>query len=81
MVEQIHEVLCVIVRLYATSEIEGVLPTAVLYDIAKFAECVKCLDMNFDAQADFQVTRYQNSSKDLHISESAAGNGENQAIL
>jgi hypothetical protein len=38
MVEQIHEILCVVVKLYSTSEVKGVLPTALLYDIAKFTE-------------------------------------------
>jgi hypothetical protein len=38
MVEQIHEILCAIIKLYSISEIAGVLPTAMLYDIAKFAE-------------------------------------------
>ncbi|KAJ7256104.1 hypothetical protein C8J57DRAFT_1473124, partial [Mycena rebaudengoi] len=32
----IHEILCIIVQLDSTSEIRGVLPTALLYDIAKF---------------------------------------------
>ncbi|KAJ7265635.1 hypothetical protein C8J57DRAFT_1718273 [Mycena rebaudengoi] len=35
---QIHEILCIIVQLHSTSEIKGVLPTALLYDIAKFTE-------------------------------------------
>jgi hypothetical protein len=38
MMEQIHEILCIIVQLHSTSEIKGILPTALLYDIAKFAE-------------------------------------------
>ncbi|KAJ7261958.1 hypothetical protein C8J57DRAFT_1232093 [Mycena rebaudengoi] len=38
MVEQIHEILCTIAKLCSTSEIKGVLPTALLYDIAKFSE-------------------------------------------
>jgi hypothetical protein len=38
MVEQIHEILCAIVKLYTTSEANGVLPTATVYDIAKFTE-------------------------------------------
>ncbi|KAJ7273933.1 P-loop containing nucleoside triphosphate hydrolase protein [Mycena rebaudengoi] len=41
MVEQIHEVLCTIVKLYSTSEITGVLSTALLYDIAKFLEALQ----------------------------------------
>jgi hypothetical protein len=36
--EYIHAILCTIVKLYSTSEINGVLPTALLYDIAKFTE-------------------------------------------
>ncbi|KAJ7253873.1 hypothetical protein C8J57DRAFT_1473713 [Mycena rebaudengoi] len=40
MVEQIHEILCAITTLCSTSEIKGVLATAVLYDIAKFTEYV-----------------------------------------
>ncbi|KAJ7280609.1 P-loop containing nucleoside triphosphate hydrolase protein, partial [Mycena rebaudengoi] len=41
MVEQIHEVLCTITTLCSTSEIKGVLPTALLYDIAKFTETLQ----------------------------------------
>ncbi|KAJ7261969.1 hypothetical protein C8J57DRAFT_1471260 [Mycena rebaudengoi] len=41
MVEQIHEILCTIAKLCSTSEIKGVLPTAVLYDIAKFSETLQ----------------------------------------
>ncbi|KAJ7240903.1 hypothetical protein C8J57DRAFT_1561900 [Mycena rebaudengoi] len=41
MVEQIHEILCAITSLCSTSEIKGVLPTALLYDIAKFAETLQ----------------------------------------
>jgi hypothetical protein len=40
MVEQIHEILCIIATLCSKSEIKGVLPRALLYDIAKFAEYV-----------------------------------------
>jgi hypothetical protein len=36
--EQIHEILCIILKLHAASEVKGVLPTAILYDIAKFTE-------------------------------------------
>jgi hypothetical protein len=38
IVEHIHEILCIIVQLHSTSKIKGVLPTALLYDIAKFTE-------------------------------------------
>ncbi|KAJ7265581.1 hypothetical protein C8J57DRAFT_1620523 [Mycena rebaudengoi] len=41
MVEQIHEILCAITTLCSTSEIKGVLPTALLYDIAKFTETLQ----------------------------------------
>ncbi|KAJ7264352.1 hypothetical protein C8J57DRAFT_414126 [Mycena rebaudengoi] len=41
--EHIHEILCIIVQLHATSEIKGVLPMAVLYDIAKFTEALEKL--------------------------------------
>ncbi|KAJ7280848.1 hypothetical protein C8J57DRAFT_1711819 [Mycena rebaudengoi] len=41
MVEQIHEILCAITSLCSTSEIKGVLPTALLYDIAKFTEILQ----------------------------------------
>ncbi|KAJ7206182.1 hypothetical protein C8J57DRAFT_1615066 [Mycena rebaudengoi] len=37
----IHEILCIIVQLDSTSEIRGVLPTALLYDIAKFTESLE----------------------------------------
>jgi hypothetical protein len=38
ILEHIHEILCIIVQLDSTSEIRGVLPTSLLYDIAKFTE-------------------------------------------
>ncbi|KAJ7261930.1 hypothetical protein C8J57DRAFT_1513713 [Mycena rebaudengoi] len=41
MVEEIHEILCTIAMLCSTSEIKGVLPTALLYDIAKFSELLQ----------------------------------------
>ncbi|KAJ7203224.1 hypothetical protein C8J57DRAFT_1735354 [Mycena rebaudengoi] len=43
IMEHIHEILCIIVQLDSTSEIRGVLPTAVLYDIAKFTEALEKL--------------------------------------
>ncbi|KAJ7271592.1 hypothetical protein C8J57DRAFT_1601135 [Mycena rebaudengoi] len=41
MIEQIHEIMCTIIMLYSTSEIGGVLPPEVLYDIAKFVEALQ----------------------------------------
>ncbi|KAJ7095551.1 P-loop containing nucleoside triphosphate hydrolase protein, partial [Mycena epipterygia] len=41
MVEQIHEILCAIIHLYSESATDGVLPPALLYDIAKFAETLQ----------------------------------------
>ncbi|KAJ7252445.1 hypothetical protein C8J57DRAFT_1474117 [Mycena rebaudengoi] len=41
MVEQIHEILCAIISLCSLSEIKGVLPMALLYDIAKFTETLQ----------------------------------------
>jgi hypothetical protein len=38
MIQDIHEILCTIVKLYAMPENQGVLPTNLLYDIAKFTE-------------------------------------------
>jgi hypothetical protein len=38
IIEHIHEILCNILKLYQSSEIDGVIPTALLYDIAKFTE-------------------------------------------
>ncbi|KAJ7246958.1 hypothetical protein C8J57DRAFT_1674427 [Mycena rebaudengoi] len=43
IMEQIHEILCIIVQLHSTSEIKGVLPTTLLYDIAKFTEALEKL--------------------------------------
>ncbi|KAJ7265589.1 hypothetical protein C8J57DRAFT_1718250 [Mycena rebaudengoi] len=43
IMEQIHEILCIIAQLHSTSEIEGVLPTTLLYDIAKFTETLEKL--------------------------------------
>ncbi|KAJ7257454.1 hypothetical protein C8J57DRAFT_1516916 [Mycena rebaudengoi] len=43
ILEQIHEILCIIVQLHSTSEIKGVVPTALLYDIAKFTEALQKL--------------------------------------
>ncbi|KAJ6617666.1 hypothetical protein B0H10DRAFT_1948170 [Mycena sp. CBHHK59/15] len=41
MVENIHETLCLIIDLYTTSQTNGVLPPALLYDIGKFAETLQ----------------------------------------
>ncbi|KAJ7262045.1 P-loop containing nucleoside triphosphate hydrolase protein [Mycena rebaudengoi] len=41
IVEQIHEILGTVVTLHSTSEIKGVLPTALLDDIAKFTEILE----------------------------------------
>ncbi|KAJ7201759.1 hypothetical protein C8J57DRAFT_1736027, partial [Mycena rebaudengoi] len=43
IMEQIHEILCIIIRIHSTSEIKGVLPTALLYEIAKFTEALEKL--------------------------------------
>ncbi|KAJ7255982.1 hypothetical protein C8J57DRAFT_1517737 [Mycena rebaudengoi] len=43
IMEQIHEILCIIVQLHSTSEIKGVLPITLLYDIAKFTEALEKL--------------------------------------
>ncbi|KAJ7200265.1 P-loop containing nucleoside triphosphate hydrolase protein [Mycena rebaudengoi] len=43
IMEHIHEILCIIVQLLSTSEIKGILPTALLYDIAKFTEALEKL--------------------------------------
>ncbi|KAJ7219835.1 hypothetical protein C8J57DRAFT_1536996 [Mycena rebaudengoi] len=50
MVEQIHEVLCTIVKLHSTSEVTGVLSTALLYDIAKFTEVLQKVFVFLKAQ-------------------------------
>lgn len=39
MVEHIHEILCAIVKLYSQSQMDGMLPPALLYDIGQFARC------------------------------------------
>ncbi|KAJ7260200.1 hypothetical protein C8J57DRAFT_1471812 [Mycena rebaudengoi] len=43
IIEQIHEILCIIVKLHSTSEINGILPTTLLYVIAKFTEALEKL--------------------------------------
>ncbi|KAJ7247057.1 hypothetical protein C8J57DRAFT_1724691 [Mycena rebaudengoi] len=43
ILEHIHEILYIIVQLDSTLEIRGVLPTALLYDIAKFTEALEKL--------------------------------------
>ncbi|KAJ7270291.1 P-loop containing nucleoside triphosphate hydrolase protein, partial [Mycena rebaudengoi] len=43
IMEQIHEMLCIIVQLHSTLEIKGVLPTALLDDIKKFTEALETL--------------------------------------
>ncbi|KAJ7248825.1 hypothetical protein C8J57DRAFT_1672697, partial [Mycena rebaudengoi] len=43
IMEHIHEILCIIIQLHSTSEIKGVLPAALLYDIAKFTEALEKL--------------------------------------
>ncbi|KAJ7123298.1 hypothetical protein C8R43DRAFT_959103 [Mycena crocata] len=41
MIEQIHEILCAIIHLYLTTEIGGVLPPPVLYDVANITETLQ----------------------------------------
>ncbi|KAJ7278980.1 hypothetical protein C8J57DRAFT_1573985 [Mycena rebaudengoi] len=41
IMEHIHGILCIIVQLHSTSEVKGILPMTLLYDIAKFTECVQ----------------------------------------
>ncbi|KAJ7336860.1 hypothetical protein DFH08DRAFT_813172 [Mycena albidolilacea] len=41
MVEEIHEILCLIIHLYSEAESAGTLPTVVLSDIAKFTETLQ----------------------------------------
>ncbi|KAJ7289589.1 hypothetical protein C8J57DRAFT_433284, partial [Mycena rebaudengoi] len=43
IMEQIHEIFCIIVQLHSTSEIKGVLPMTLLSDIAKFTEALEKL--------------------------------------
>ncbi|KAJ7231429.1 P-loop containing nucleoside triphosphate hydrolase protein [Mycena rebaudengoi] len=43
IIKHIHEILCIIVQLNSTSELKGVLPMALLYDIAKFTEALEKL--------------------------------------
>ncbi|KAJ7240962.1 hypothetical protein C8J57DRAFT_1562023 [Mycena rebaudengoi] len=50
IVEQIHEILCTITTLVSTSEIKGMLPTALLYDIAKFTETLQKIFILLKAQ-------------------------------
>ncbi|KAJ7252166.1 hypothetical protein C8J57DRAFT_1718391 [Mycena rebaudengoi] len=50
MVEQIHEIFCIIATLCSKSEIKGVLPRALLYDIAKFAETLQKIFTFLQAQ-------------------------------
>ncbi|KAJ7263712.1 hypothetical protein C8J57DRAFT_1230912 [Mycena rebaudengoi] len=40
-VAKIHEIMGILVKLHATSENKGVLPTALLYDIAKFTQILE----------------------------------------
>lgn len=40
MVEHIHEIIGAVIHLYSKNETNGMLPTALLYDIAKFTESV-----------------------------------------
>jgi hypothetical protein len=77
MLEQIHEILCAITSLCATSEIKGVLPTAILYDIAKFTEYV-IIVFFWMARSE---TFWQNTSEDRHLSQSTAENGKDQATV
>lgn len=49
MVEDIHEIITTIIHLYSQTETDGVLPPAVLYDMAKFTEYVHdCAVFRFD---------------------------------
>ncbi|KAJ7263871.1 P-loop containing nucleoside triphosphate hydrolase protein, partial [Mycena rebaudengoi] len=51
MVQQIHEILCIIIKLYATAEVEGtLLPTSLFYDIAKFTETLQTVFTSLKTQ-------------------------------
>jgi HD superfamily phosphohydrolase YqeK len=78
MVQQIHEILGTVVKLHSTSEIRGVLPTALLHDIAKFTEYVK---LQSSASSSCTETLLKNHREGLHTSETAAEYGENQTII
>ncbi|KAJ7262367.1 P-loop containing nucleoside triphosphate hydrolase protein, partial [Mycena rebaudengoi] len=41
MAERIHEVLCIIIRLCSSAETDGMLPPALLYDIARFSNTME----------------------------------------
>ncbi|KAJ7480805.1 hypothetical protein FB451DRAFT_1394867 [Mycena latifolia] len=39
LVEQIHELMSAVLTVYQATQIDGILPPAILHDISKFAEC------------------------------------------
>ncbi|KAJ7480777.1 hypothetical protein FB451DRAFT_1556305, partial [Mycena latifolia] len=53
LVEQIHELMSAVLTVYQTTQIDGILPPAVLHDISKFAECLNNIDSCLKAQQGF----------------------------
>jgi hypothetical protein len=74
IVEQIHEILCIVVHLYSEVETDGALPTVLLYDIAKFAEYVPFFFLN-------EILSSQHTAKNIRLSENAAGDGQDQTAF
>ncbi|KAJ7761370.1 hypothetical protein B0H16DRAFT_1884352 [Mycena metata] len=50
IVRQIHEILCVILRLYSATGVAGNLPPGILYDIRKFTHCLQKIYTYMKAQ-------------------------------
>ncbi|KAJ7278390.1 P-loop containing nucleoside triphosphate hydrolase protein [Mycena rebaudengoi] len=50
IVQQIHEILCTVVKLSTATEVNGVPPTALLYDIAQFTETLQKIFTSLKAQ-------------------------------
>ncbi|KAJ7742724.1 hypothetical protein DFH07DRAFT_925515 [Mycena maculata] len=50
MVEQIHEILCAIVKQYSNLQMDGVLPPKLLHDIGNFAQTLQKLHVFIEAQ-------------------------------
>jgi hypothetical protein len=73
IMEEIHQVLCCILSLHSATQRDGILPPAILYDIAKFTEYDLYLKLSLN------LTLVQHNSKNRRSFESSTEHGTAQA--
>jgi hypothetical protein len=74
--EQIHHILAAVIVVYETKKVGGVLPPAILSEIAKFVEWVTVGSYFRHNLND----HFQNPSQNTRAFQSQTGNGKTQAL-